>query len=282
MNIHFASLVGAGIDTDLLPFWINHYSKCGFDSYTVYLHSVKGGDEVLIETATLFGKHGWTARLAPQERFRNGGLRQKVLNQHLSTLDPRDSLVTADSDEFHDIHPRIYRDMVEEYHCIGGKLVDRYDTTLHDAGIGEPLDLQFPLTEPLDEIFDDRAKRRVYPEVICTPWPKTSRHKILAARCFMNVNFIGSHHLECAGADREIPESIHGFKAAAVKHYSWRSTVFDRMRPKSYYDARHLWCVGKQFSIPDSRLKRLLADDIVEFEKGSCFSDVEEACLHNQ
>lgn len=272
MKIHFASLVGVDFDLDILPFWANHYASFNFDSYTVWLHSGTGNTARLVEAQKLFDSFKWGTETISGATFRNGKLRATILGAFTSSLPKHDAIVIADSDEFHALPGHDYRTIVERYECVGGLLVDAYGSALSACNPCEPLWSQYPYSGCLGEIFARRAERKEYPERLAFPWPMTSREKIIASRCYVDVNLVGSHHIDGCHTDRKIPDHLYSLEGFSVLHYSWRASLFDRMRTKTYYDARHMWCIGKEFGMNDAELKKRLAHDIVGYEQGDGFS----------
>jgi hypothetical protein len=269
--------VGVDFELDLLPFWLKHYDRYNFDSYTVWLHSGGNNGEKIREAKELFEKYCWTVRYAPRDRpFLNGQLRDTVLKRYAGELPTGDTLVTADSDEFHKIHYRYYRELLEEYEVLAGSLVDCYGDTLTEASPCEPLYSQYPIRGDLHEIMAKRAENGILPEKLCYPWPKTRKSKILAARCYIPVSFTGSHHVEMFKYGDGVPSNVSSLRGIKVHHYSWRASFFERSRGKSYLDARHLWCIGKYFNMSDETLKEVLKEDIRRYEERGAFCDYDE------
>lgn len=274
MSIYFASLFGVDFDLDLLPFWMKHYEKLNLDDYFVCLHSQERNKQKIFEALNFFKKHEWNFEVMASHRFGNGLLRSKYMQSVCARLDLKDFLITADSDEFQrwdwiegSSDPR---DLSERFDCIYGTLRDCYTVGLPEANPCEPLSLQYPRHGNIDDILAARATSKVWPEASAYPWPRITRNKILGAYVSMNVDFLGSHLIHSkmkSNTPLQIPPEYSGYGPMTVDHYSFRASLFDRMRTKTYFDARHLWVIGRFFCIPEKRLSKIIEKDIQLFEK---------------
>ena len=251
-SVHFASLFGVDCDMDLAYHWIEHYRAYHFNSYSVWLHSASGNTSNIATAKRLFTAKGFLVTIV-KGKFRDGGLRQTCLENFRESLDPTDYLVTADSDEFHDM-PWDYALYIREYDIVFGRLVDRYDHTLHAARPDELLSYQFPFSGDVEgEIIKTVSPR------YAANWPRVKKDKIMASRADIRVAFGGSHQLES-----EPVRELHYTKVNRVFHYSWRDSIIERMAGKNYFHAAHVWYVHDFFG--GGELPRSLTDLIAKEE----------------
>jgi len=244
MAVHFAALYGVDYDMDLIHHWIDHYRAFHFDHYKVWVHSGRGDQgtdvarNVSTEALEIFREAGFNPSIVHGE-FRDGSLRHGLMTSHASFLPAKDHLVTADSDEFHDMPPD-YKEMIVDHDIIHGYMIDRYDDTLHDAIEGLPLMAQYPIEglviRKVCDMFGVQAR--------CD---NHFANKIMACRCGIPVNFIGSHCLVDSLRHGTFDPGLDVLRDQRVLHFTWRSTILDRMAGKSYFKAELLWYVQKFF-----------------------------------
>lgn len=249
MRTHFISLIGLDYDMDLLPYWVDYYLDYKFDVYKVWLH--KKGDTPenphpqRFEVQAALQQYHFSVEQAYGE-FRNGSLRVKCLEPYHKSLHRDDYVICADSDEFHQLSPRDYFELFDAgFDVISGHLEERYDSTLHDpypvrmgGMVRIPLDMQYPCRGQLHELI-----LQEHPHV------PASRSKILAAKAWVDVSYIGSHRAEADG----------GTQAAGylVDHYTCRESLLHRMSGKSYYSPQEILNVAHFFGITDPQDERI-------------------------
>jgi len=256
MLYHFASLMCVDWDHDLLPYWIEHYSRYQFDTHQILLHSPTASERNFQYCESMLSDAGWRySRVFGG--FNNGELRKTTIDSHRADLHDEDVLVTVDSDEFIDIGTFELRDVFNTWDVIGGHLIDRYDKTLHDASPG-PLLNQYSLSEPVEERVVD-----LYPESEGLV-ARVRRPKVIGAKVWIPVNHIGSHFVEeCDRGFRECPEDF------PIYHYSWRETAVERIVSKAYNTVQYAWFVGKMFGMSDEVLRDKLSEKIKEYEEST-------------
>lgn len=288
--ITFTSLINPAFDYDLLPHWIEHYRGFNFDEYTVFLHYTSASRASATSPSNFNNAYrmlenaGFNVYVSTGE-FKNGMLRIECMELVRKNLKPDDYIVTADSDEFHDIPPDCdYKELILSHDAVRGELIDCYDTSLHDARIDSPLYLQYPLTGHVDEEVLSSM-----PEVYRQSWPTGQRRKVLASKATMPVNFSGSHYIfgETGFTLRDASATTTGRpgntidyhpKKFKVRHYSWRTSVLSRMASKTYYNSNHLYFVMKFFGIdidgielkdcPQAFIDKIRAEEALQVEKG--------------
>jgi len=236
-KVHFVSLFAVDFDLDIMPFFSEHYLDFGFDDYAIFLNSQEGNIDAIKKATAFFGERGFETAIIEGD-FADGNLRQRAISAYVSTLPANDFIVVSDSDELQSV-PFAYREMILTNDIITGTLVDRWDTTLHDAIIGIPLKKQYPLAGYIDTIIS--AKGTVAPGQVV----KCHREKIMASRCIMPVNWIGSHGLD---ADMTNIRVRTGYD---IWHYSFRASYIKRMQNKSYYNQDYQQAIKRMFNVQE-------------------------------
>jgi hypothetical protein len=240
MNIHFAAFFGVEFDLDILPFWLEHYKKCYFDSYHVILHRESG--EIGSNIKMQFKNQGFSIALADGPY--GAGILQKLhLGPYADTLPPDDFLVIADADEFQSeagpdplkvgdnlfVGPPApamipYHELLKHVDIVTGFMVDRYAHRLETCYMN-PF-RQYPYEEP---DANDILKAFSPPQYRSTEWPMTRRTKVLVARAGYHVAYEGSHCMTQVSANAQIAE---GYK---VYHFAWRDSAKNKLVKKAYY-----------------------------------------------
>jgi len=250
-RVHFASLFCVDFDMDLLIHWARHYRAFGYDTYTAYLHTNQDRTkEEMREIRDIFDRYGFSA-FWTFGTFREGGLRIECLEPHRALLPPDDYLVVADSDEFHDANPATFKDIIRSHECVEGYLVDCWGEKLVDADPRLPLGEQYP--------HQGNFKEACGLEGVVHP----NRRKILASRCSLAVNFIGSHTMEERRVFR-MPGRYH------VLHYTFRSSLPERMCGKRYFRSMDLYNLLVYFGQDNhpALQKKLEWEDEIQKEMG--------------
>lgn len=236
-KIHFAALFGVDLDYDIAPFWREHYTRQDYDDYTVFLHSTTPNSERCLEQVRAFERAGFKTLFAPSCEY-STAMRNTILDTYAKSLPASDYLVTADSDEFQlsGINSAAMPDLIRSCDTLSGELVDRWDTTLHAAVPGDPLEKQYPYSGDLFACIykdcDASDKER---------WRIPHKRKILAARAGIPVAYMGSHVLY----SRENEYIQKG--GCFVYHYKWRHTIRDRLKSKWYFQESMLDAVVEYF-----------------------------------
>lgn len=223
MKIHFAAVIGIEYDLDLAEYWIRYYKKCGFDSYTVFLHHEDGA-----VPSCVFRKYvneGFNVHIV-DGKFSDGKLRMVHLQNFARNLDRHDFLVTADADEFQALpngEPIDYRMFLGKYDMLRGFLEDRYSDEPEDC-VGDPFLQYYYIENDTGEYI-----KTVYPSYLRDQvWQPTVRTKILAARAGESVNFTGSHTITIVQSSARILENCK------VIHFAWRRGSVRKFKTKSY------------------------------------------------
>lgn len=236
--IAFVNLIDPGLDYDLLPFWVAHYANAQIDRFVMFLHrKPRENDEECDQAASLFRNAGWEVSEA-QGDFSCGALQKTCIDRIRDTLGPDDIVVTADSDEFHDLSD--YRQRMESCDLITGTLIDRWDSTLHKALAGTPLSVQYPLR---GDIY--QACVRHYDLDPSNPqWAvPVNQTKVLAYRNRVPVRAQGSHN------HPSLRESFKEEGGHAVEHYSWRTGFAGRMAQKGYFPPMFVMALLGMFNV---------------------------------
>lgn len=238
---------------DLIHHWIRHYQAFDFDDYSVTLNSQKENFRALDEAYSIFRAAGFSVS-RNLGRFDAGKLRRQIMNLYCSGFDKNDFIVTADSDEFQNVKEN-YRDFASDYDIIYGKLVDRYDDTLHNADPDVPLSSQYPYAADLEKIIIKTF--RLPPGA----WIEMRKEKVLCSRVNIPVAFGGSHcvypsHTELFAYHPDIFD---------VYHYTWRESIIPRMCGRHYFNAAMIWYVKEFFGLED--VPESLHNKIEEHEK---------------
>lgn len=252
MQSHFIALVGLDYDRDIVPHWVRYYKRYEFDHYHVWLHVNGDTEEKPSDIRTrwrwYFEEYGFTVH-DTFGVFKNGTRRLKCLKPYHESVPDGDYIVCADSDEFQQIEPEEYRRLFSEgWDVIEGTLIERFSRRLVEALPDIPLDRQYPRREKLDEVIEH--SHHFAPGV---------RHKILAVKAPVMVNYIGSHRTH-SGVFRRTGDYI-------VDHYTCRATFLARMRGKTYYHPEAIIDVARFFGHTDEDeciqwLYKELADQI--------------------
>ena len=275
-KIHFASLFGVDYDSDLILHWADHYLKHNLDSYTVWLHSARNDYTLLEACASLFNRKGFRVFVVNQPGnnapvFKNGGLRTEYLSKFQCSLPYDDYLVVADSDEFQDVSN--YQWLFSDHEIIVGGLIDRYDTSLHDAQSDVSIEAQFPFEGSVET-----ALLTAMPMRERSYFPRTDRRKVLGCRADIPVEFSGSHRvMEVPAGARVAGDSISPYRDSTddfnykVRHYCWRRSIFERMYGKTYYNSLHMNLVRDFFKEPSESIwieKKRVLDESEQTLKG--------------
>ena len=240
MNIHFAAFFGVEFDLDILPFWLEHYKKCYFDSYHVFLHRESG--EIGSNIKNEFKRNGFSIETIDGP-YGAGILQKFALGPYADTLPPDDFLVIADADEFQSeagpdplkveddlfLGPPApamipYRELLKHVDIITGFMVDRFAHRLETC-------YTFPFLQyPFEEPFTGEVLKAFSPPAYrATAWPQTRRTKVLAARAGYEVAYEGSHCLH------NVPEHAQIAEGHKVYHFAWRDSVKNKLIKKAYY-----------------------------------------------
>jgi hypothetical protein len=235
--VSFVSMMNPRLDLDLLPQWINHYAACGFDRYTVYLHQDGLNDQHCVDAMVLLRGVGWEVETVAGE-FNNGLLIERTLQLHRDSLDPMDVMVIADSDEFHDISPQLYHEMVRRYVYVTGQLVDRWKPGPLQEVDGRPLQEQYPCRGSLLQAI------RLQYGITDDHW-EFPQSKVLFSRVNLPVMLNGSHRFR-----KKVSDGVPHVGGIDVDHYSWRPSAIKRICTKSYFP--HWWVVRVMdyFNVP--------------------------------
>jgi len=231
VSVHFTGLVGVQYDWDLIPFWIDHYSRFNFDSYTVFLQS----DEPLCREwksrrVEVFRRRGWQASFADMPSYYSGA-KADLIFKFVQTLRPSDHVVVADTDEFQDMPPSTYYETICAHDMVVGRLQDCYGERLTAARHDMPLEMQYGVQgENLDECLNH-----------CRELP-LNRTKIMASRCSLNVAYSGSHVL--IGAK---PRRVH--EGNTVLHYAFRACLPWKMARRRYNTPETIRAVCRRFGL---------------------------------
>jgi hypothetical protein len=258
--IVFASFVRAIYDPDLLGAWTRHYLDFGFDRYAVFLHDV-GGEEVHTGAAQKhLEKNGFEISLAKGE-YGNGSLQSETLHDFKLTLKNGDFMVVADSDEFHRMDARCYRDLILSHEAIHGRMIDRWS---HDgpaaADPRKSLNHQYPQKTGLwrhlaEEGFLDLSTI-----------PSMPQHKYMAFRAPLDVDMNGCHAVKNEIAPENGNLVLSG---RAIDHYTWRKGIIRRLAGKSYFKGAHLAAFADCFGMRPDDEEIIAASEILRerFEK---------------
>lgn len=224
-KIHFAALFGVDLDYDIAGFWRDHYTDCGYDSYTVFLHSLTPNSDRCLEQLREFEKAGFKTLFAPSCEY-SSAMRNTILDTYAKSLPGSDYLVTADSDEFHlaGCCKSDMPDLIRSCDILSGNLVDRWDDTLHAADSDRPLTKQYPYS---GDLFS-----HLYDSSDCPDkdrWRRPHTGKILAARAGLPVAYVGSHVLYSRD------NAYNEIGGCFVLHYKWRHTIEMRLKTKWYF-----------------------------------------------
>jgi len=223
--IIFASFIDPALDLDLLPAWIRHYKAFKFDRYhaAVHVKPLALHSEQFLRGYKMLRDEGFDTEEA-EGPYRNGDLQNEAMTAFKATLEPDDTLVLADSDEFHKMAD--YREAIEEYDYIDGRLVDRWDDTLHPALTGEDaptLDVQYPrsgdLYAHLRELYGLADENWI--------WDRQAT-KVLAHRVRYGVDLHGNHFILPG------PRPARPLQGITVDHFTWREGVIRRIMSRSY------------------------------------------------
>jgi hypothetical protein len=234
MKIHFLSIVGVDFDLDLFYPFVRYYQARKFDSYTIFLHSEKGpiDPSIILD----FENEGFDVRIA-HGLFKEGLVRKVYFDNFARNLPENDFLVTADFDEFHctkNHDPLDYRKLLEEYDVLYGYLADRHSNNFDEAHAADfrSLLFQYPFE---DEDWNTSPFRAFTPPWLHTKsWPIGFRHKIIAARAGVDMNFIGSHNINFVSHTDKLNGDLK------IAHFAWREGAAKKLAVKSYFSIENL------------------------------------------
>lgn len=233
MKINLVSLIDPALDIDLMPFWISHYQKALLDRYIVFIHHKPGLNDCQCDQAeVMLESAGWEHRRARwgSDRLLTS-LQRSTIDSVRATMGPDDIVVAPDSDEFHNIADyRRHSETLHEASLLAGVFEDRWDSTLHCAVPGIPLEIQYPLRGDIYEAAACRYARSNDPN-----W-KTyiNRTKAIAFKNKMVIDTGGTH------VPPGMLDTLHE-KPVLVRHYSWRRGFVGRMLAKGYHP---LWFIA--------------------------------------
>lgn len=233
-KFYFISLLCIDYDADLLPFWIPHYKGYCFDEYHIWLHSpnLKNRETRYTYWGEYFSDFGFKVNFVDDPHFIDGRVRARALGRFSYGVDPDDYIISADSDELQGVPPD-YKDiaMRNDYDIMKGELVDKWDSTLHNAEADIPLAIQYPNS---GNFYSSVFKPEFYPH--------TNRNKILCSKAKVPVSFTGSHDYARNGAQNYTVCYDYN-----VDHYTFRQSYPDRMAGKRYYSGQLIKWVQEYF-----------------------------------
>ena len=249
--ITFASFIAPGLDLDLLPYWVRHYSSFKFDRYSVVLHERDRYDEGAVADASKILKAaGWEFNVATGN-FGNGALQRKHLDRIKGSLGPEDHLVVADSDEFQDMPPD-YRDIVTLHPAVTGCLIDRWDATAHAAhnppfAAYPSVTVEYTLAALLaqypreGDLYAEAAARLGVPPYVLGP--ARCPMKVLAHKVRYNVVLDGAHFVPGVENDGEI------VKGRNVYHFTWREGIVKRFADRIHLSPLWTLIIAEYFGM---------------------------------
>lgn len=218
--IIFSSFMDPTLDPDLLVHWIDHYTFYGFDRYHVLLH-VNVENDVTAQARHTLEKAGFTTDQVVGT-YRNGDLQREQMTRFKASLNPDDTLVLADSDEFHIVGFN-YREQALKCDYIIGELIDRWGDRTVRAKPDIPLDVQYPYS---GDIYD--TLRETY-NLTDGNWIwSRQKTKVLAHKARYFVELAGNHFI----LDREHSKNI--IENQEVDHFTWRDGIIQRMVSRTY------------------------------------------------
>ncbi len=238
-EIHFAALIGVDVDADFLPWWLPFYAALALDSYTVFLH------ESLYESRnreaeTLIRKYGFSVRRVPENALRDNpdmpgcpeGVRRTLIKTFAATLHPNDFLITADGDEIQQWPENPHSVVKRGVTVMFGRMVDRYDDTLHNPYPGKTLEENYPgEIDDLHVYFNDFS---------------LVQKKICMAPANFPVEFSGSHDFT---QGEKIPSVAVYSGPIRVLHYRWRESAIRRVENRVYWKPESIAAMKKFFSV---------------------------------
>jgi hypothetical protein len=219
-KIHFATVIAPDLDYDLINHWCEHYQRLQLDTYTAFIHADQNKKHP--EVKEVLEKHGFKIGYG-HGTWQDGKLRANVLNGFARALPQNEYIMTADSDEFqmwpnNNIREHLLNGSVD---AIQGVLIDRFDTTLHNA-TSEELDSQFPLRH-----------RNLEGKFMSNETPISIRTHICIHKISMPVCFTGSHEFNSSLKDVIGKHIVRG--EIEILHFKWRDTIRERFKTKSYH-----------------------------------------------
>jgi hypothetical protein len=247
--IIFASFIRAALDCDLLPAWVAHYLACRFDRYAVFLHDVPGEEAHTDHAAKVFSDNGFEVNTVGGE-YRNGTLQKAALESFHGTLDKNDTLVMADSDEFHDVKPKNYRNLCDEFDAVHGPMVDRWtETGLCRADSRKALNAQYPNS---GNLYDWIREQHGLSDPI---WNMGIPHeKFLCVKVKYAWDLNGGH-----GIEGEQPPQDSIMRGVKIMHYTWREGILERMAQKTYFSPFWIGAIANHFNVGEDRLETVKA-----------------------
>lgn len=254
--IAFTSLVSPEHDHDLIPYWVAHYARYKFDRYKIFLHDT--GTDHIFDALKIMESAGFETVLVSGD-FDNGALQKYHLSAFKATLDPDDTLVVADSDEFQDMGDN-YRDLIEQYEVIQGKLVDRWGNRAINAlpvNHGILLQQQYPN----EGCIAAGVCEKIQFNVAMTQF--RMYQKVLAHRVRFNISLDGAH------AVIDLPFTSKVLHEIKVFHYTWREGLIRRFADRSHMDTIWVMALARYFDLDENQLapvfSRFYREKIVKF-----------------
>lgn len=240
-KIHFAALVGVDVDSDLLPWWIPHYKALGLDSYTVFLHESLDVQKNIF-ARRLFLESGFLVHSVPENAIRDSsvmagcpdGVRRLVLDAYAKSHHPRDFLITADGDEIQEWEESPHDAVKRGVSVMLGRLVDRYDDTLHDALPNKTLEENFPGEHP--DLHEHFKKESLMQKKICM------------APASYPVEYSGSHDVII---NKSLPSFCRVSGPIRVLHFRWRRSAIARVQGRYYWSDEDIAAMKQFFSVED-------------------------------
>jgi len=238
-KIHFVSFFGAGLDYDMLPYWLPHYESLGCDSYTVFLHLSK--DPLLNKYVIAhFETYKFTVYPLPADVMEKQGgvnpldvVKVSALESFAKNLPPEDFSLYADGDEIQ-IWNRLPREEVERgISIVIGDLVDRFDETLHPVDPFKTLHENYPMEhENLFQLVKDESHL-------------TRKYCLYPSR--FPINYIGNHAVK-RGYDWKGPAPVTT-GPIRIDHYHWRQSALERVQNRSYWSLEQIKATATFFGI---------------------------------
>lgn len=232
-KVHLMSMIGVDYDWELVPFFIEHYKRFDFDSYTIFLHSNKHIPHARREQylSAIREQEKWDAAFVNIEGGYWAGGKEAILQQFAQGLPGWDYVVTADADELHDMPPRTYKELILSRDLVMGALVDCYDNdTLAPVQRTVPLELQYPRGSNIEALNVGRCG-------------EINRTKIMANRAHAPVSYIGNH------VYWEDIKQLNVSSGHDVLHYTFRPCLPWRMATRWYNRPETVAAVCARFGI---------------------------------
>ena len=235
-KIHLLCLFSVRLDSDLIPFFIEHYKKLELDFYTVHLH-LSGVEELDFEAHNVFLQHGFTvvpvpfadtlerpetayAKAIPKDAPITlstwpGAYKAPMTLAYIKTMPKEDYLLPVDSDEFQMWETSPHDVAVSGVDFVRGVFVDRFDRRLKFADRALTLEENFPYTH-------ENLPKHLGVNLANT--------KIVLTLPHVPIDYSGAHEeKKIAGAHyKEWPHII------PVHHVRWRPNIKERIEHRFY------------------------------------------------